>query len=427
VAHLRVAACRLVARFARPLLWGFFALVVAVLFYRYLYKDGDFDIYWAGTFRFLHALQIHVQEIHPFSYPTFATFLLLPLYPLGYSAAKVVFFVLNVIILVAALRVCHREILDGSRYRVAAIAITLVFSVRSMLAVFNNQQSDILIFGLIVFGLSACCRRPIGGMGLVAVAAALKANPLFMLLLPLFKKQWRMAIAFLLFTTSLVLLPDVLKYAVTDSWHEASFSVPGSVIAAEETVPVGNFKAMKHSAGAFSYLHEHFVLNLSPDPAVNRWWQSRENHFNQSLYRIIASRLGERVPANYVLIGLCAVFAVLLGVLTRRRADRFFILGMLYYSAFVLIGPQSSKPHFIAFYGLLLFCWQDAFERRSMLKFLLLAAVSGLMGIKYAAWLIPDEAVARDIVGLAGFGLWLYSYVVLAVRGTRTRVRTAEP
>ena len=133
------------------------------------------------------------------------------------------------------------------------------------------------------------------------------------------------------------------------------------------------------------------------------------------------------MPANYVLIGLCAVFAVLLGVLTRRRADRFFILGMLYYSAFVLIGPQSSKPHFIAFYGLLLFCWQDAFERRSMLKFLLLAAVSGLMGIKYAAWLIPDEAVARDIVGLAGFGLWLYSYVVLAVRGTRTRVRTAEP
>ena len=137
----------------------------------------------------------------------------------------------------------------------------------------------------------------------------------------------------------------------------------------------------------------------------------------QSLYRIVASRLGKAIPSNLVLLGLCAFFGLLLLGATRRQGDSIFVLGLLFYTAFVLIGPQSSKPHFIAFFGLLLFCWQDALLNRSWLKGICLASLSGLLGVKAVAGLLPAGPLARDLVGLAGFALWLYSYMLLMISG----------
>ena len=140
---------------------------------------------------------------------------------------------MNALILVGAVRVCQREILLETPARIAIITISLLFSTRSMLAVFNNQQTDILIFGLMVFGLAAYVRRPLAGASLMALAVALKANPLFMILLPAFKKRWSMVAVFLLVTVGLIVAPDIAKYAVTDTWTESEFTVPGVGIGKE--------------------------------------------------------------------------------------------------------------------------------------------------------------------------------------------------
>ena len=400
--------------------WGLIAislLAFGFLFYRYLVHDGDFDVYWAATFRFVHGLKVHVYEPSLFTYPTFASFLLLPVYPLGYSAGKVIFFLVNVFFLVGAIAVCQRKVVGNSAVKTATLIVTLLFSVRSILDVFNNQQTDILIFGLVIFGLGLFARVPSLACSLMALAAGLKANPLFMVLLPIFKKRWAAAVVFLLLTIGFVIAPDLAKYYVTETWTQAEFTVPGSVMPKRDEIPQGSFSAEAHLAGTWSYLREHYDITLSTSPDAVRWWQDRGSEGNQSLYRIVASHLGKAVPSNFVLLGLCALFGALLLFATRLRGDSVFVLGLLFYTAFVLIGPQSSKAHFIAFFGLLLFAWHDALSGNSWLKSAVLLVLSSLFGIKAVGWLIPVEWIARDIVGLAAFGIWLYSYLLLLISG----------
>jgi hypothetical protein len=310
-------------------------------------------------------------------------------------------------------------VLYGSALRAATLVIALLFSFRSILAVFNNQQTDILIFGLVIFGLAVFARVPVLASSLMALAAGLKANPLFMVLLPIYKKRWAAVGVFFGLTLVLVAAPDLVKFAVTDTWRDSSFTVPGSVLPKRDTVPQGQFKAEAITGGMWSYLREHYEMTLSVSPGEVRWWQDRGSAGNQSLYRIAATRLGRVVPSNVVLFGLCAAFALALLLATRVRKDAIFVLGLLFYTAFILIGPQSSKPHFIAFFGLLLFCWQDALARKSWWKIAVLAVLSSLLGIKAAALLVPQGPLARDIVGLAGLGLWLYSYLLLLISGKR--------
>ena len=404
---------------ARWTLLGLGVVGVGFLFYRYMVHDGDFDVYWAATFRYLHGLKIHVQEQNVFTYPTFASFLLLPVYPLGYSAGKIIFFVMNVVMLIVGVIICQRQIVGNSPAKTAALVVALFFSFRSILDVFNNQQTDILIFGLVIIGLAFFTRVPVLGSAVMAIAAGLKANPLFMVLLPIFKKRWSAAIVFILVTVGLVIAPDLAKYSVSDLWTDSEFTVPGSVMPKRDEIPQGTFRAEARDSDTWGYLKEHYQMTLSTSLDEVRWWQDRGSAGNQSLYRIVASHLGRAVPSNFVLLGLCAAFGVALLLVTRRRGEAVFVLGLLFYGAFVLIGPQSSKAHFIAFFGLLLFAWHDALANNSWLKSILLAVLSGLFGIKAAGLLVPVGWISRDIVGLSALGIWLYSYLLLMISGHR--------
>ena len=404
---------------ARWALLGLGVVGVGFLFYRYMVHDGDFDVYWAATFRYLHGLKIHVQEQNVFTYPTFASFLLLPVYPLGYSAGKIIFFVMNVVMLIVGVIICQRQIVGNSPAKTAALVVALFFSFRSILDVFNNQQTDILIFGLVIIGLAFFTRVPVLGSAVMAIAAGLKANPLFMVLLPIFKKRWSAAIVFILVTVGLVIAPDLAKYSVSDLWTDSEFTVPGSVMPKRDEIPQGTFRAEARDSDTWGYLKEHYQMTLSTSLDEVRWWQDRGSAGNQSLYRIVASHLGRAVPSNFVLLGLCAAFGVALLLVTRRRGEAVFVLGLLFYGAFVLIGPQSSKAHFIAFFGLLLFAWHDALANNSWLKSILLAVLSGLFGIKAAGLLVPVGWISRDIVGLSALGIWLYAYLLLLISGHR--------
>ncbi|NBP95841.1 MAG: hypothetical protein EBU28_10965, partial [Gammaproteobacteria bacterium] len=202
----------------------------------------------------------------------------------------------------------------------------------------------------------------------------------------------------ILVTVGLVIAPDLAKYSVSDLWTDSEFTVPGSVMPKRDEIPQGTFRAEARDSDTWGYLKEHYQMTLSTSSDEVRWWQDRGSAGNQSLYRIVASHLGRAVPSNFVLLGLCAAFGVALLLVTRRRGEAVFVLGLLFYGAFVLIGPQSSKAHFIAFFGLLLFAWHDALANNSWLKSILLAVLSGLFGIKAAGLLVPVGWISRDIV-----------------------------
>jgi len=55
------------------LLRGLGVIVLGALFYRYLVHDGDFDVYWAATFRFLHGLKVHIYEQNVFTRYTYTS------------------------------------------------------------------------------------------------------------------------------------------------------------------------------------------------------------------------------------------------------------------------------------------------------------------------------------------------------------------
>ena len=394
-------------------------VALGVLFYRYMVHDGDFDVYWAATFRYLHGLKVHVQEQNVFTYPTFASFLLLPVYPLGYSAGKIIFFVVNVLMLVGGVIVCQRQVVGNSSVKTAALVVALFFSIRSILDVFNNQQTDLLIFGLVIFGLAFFTRVPVLGSAVMAIAAGLKANPLFMILLPVFKRRWTAAVLFIFVTVGCVVAPDLAKYSVSDLWTESEFTVPGSVMPKRDEIPQIQFRAEVHERGMLSYLTEHYRMTLSFSDDSVKWWQDPSNNLNQSLYRIVATHLNGAVPPNLILFGLCAIFGLALLWATRLRGDAIFVLGLLFYGAFVLIGPQSSKAHFIAFFGLLLYAWHNALENNSWLKSIVLGVLSVSFGIKAVGMLIPAGWLSRDFVGLSAFGIWLYSYLLFMISGHR--------
>ena len=256
-----------------------------------------------------------------------------------------------------AVYVCQREVLYGSAVRAATLVIALLFSFRIDSGCLQQSADRYLIFGLIIFGLAAFARVPVLASTLMAIAAGLKANPLFMVLLPIYKKSWAAAAVFLGLTVVLVVAPDYAKYAVSDNWGDSSFTVLVLCCPNGTRYRRGSSRR-KPSPVVWSYLREHYEMTLSVSPDEVRWWQDRGSAGNQSLYRIAATRLGHAVPSNIVLLGLCSGFALLLLLASRVRKDAVFVLGLLFYTAFVLIGPQSSKPHFIAFFGLLLFCWQ---------------------------------------------------------------------
>jgi hypothetical protein len=88
--------------------------------------------------------------------------------------------------------------------------LTLLFSAKVILAVFENQAYDALVLVAVIFGLAALRdgRALVAGASL-ALAAALKATPLIFLPYLLWKRYFVSAAAFVLVYVAASLLPDI--------------------------------------------------------------------------------------------------------------------------------------------------------------------------------------------------------------------------
>jgi len=416
------------ARRLRLVLWLCAALWFAFNLARLLFDDADFEPYFAGALRWLQGAALYVNEDNDFIYPPSLAMLLVPLAPLPQAAARLCFYLLNFSAVLLGMRWLHRTLppLPAPR-RALVIVLALFGSFRFFQALFDNQQLDGLVFGTVLAGGLLWARgRELWGAACWALAAGLKANPAFLVLLLLFRGRWRAAGIFAAALAALLLLPDLLRPEFRAA-PGASFSLPKRV-----TDPGGEaerYALLPPGDGGhlgdflrFNFTRSGSQLSRSgadPGGGDAAWWgaDASHNHLSQSLTRITLRWLPFATGVGAFLFW-CAAFGAALLLLCLLRNPAPFPLALLGYGAFVLIGPVSSKPHFIAFYGLLLWCWASLLRpaRISRAGLAVLLPATLLMGGS-ARGLVGGAAsnALADFghIGLCALAVWGYGFLQL--------------
>ena len=393
------------------------ALFFTVILFRYLTKAADFNVYFLAAERFLHGASIHLVEANIFTYFTAAALFFVPLVPLGYGAAKIVFCLLSFAGFIIGVRIVNSHLLTNEIHTKWVVIISFAFSMRFFLAVFDNQQTDFLVFCLLLLGLHYYTSNKYRAALLWSAGAIVKTNPLFIILLPIFQRRFTCAAIMLACTAVLVMTPDLLRVGiierVIDTPEITSIELPRVLIDRKDRYPMASYSLSALPTTQFAYLNEYLSITFG-DGGPN-WWENSSNYFNQSLTRIAMYYLPKKIPGVAVFLTLCGVFALALLYLVRRNQTDVFVLGVMFYAAFVLIGPMSSKSHFIAMYGLLVFAWQNLFAFFNWPKLSILMVVSVILGLtsRGVTSSYAELLALGGHIGIAALLLWVYVYVLL--------------
>ena len=164
--------------------------IVVVLFMagllRYLWKMGDFEVYFAAGTRFLLGARIHPTEVNAFTYPTAAALLFAPLALLGHAVAKCLFYTISFGMLLVGIGITNRCVLGPSgetgRVRMLVCSAAVLFSLRYFLAALANQHTDPIIFGWVNVGINLYQANSNKTFIAWSFPLILKANPLFTIL-----------------------------------------------------------------------------------------------------------------------------------------------------------------------------------------------------------------------------------------------------
>lgn len=284
--------------------------------------------------------------------------------------------------LVASLRLCEvlaRRLFPGdwterelAQFRI----LTLVLSLKFMLAVLENQAFDSIALTFVLLGLLALVseRSILAGAGF-AVAAALKVTPLIFLPYLLLKRRFAGAAAFVVVLIFLTLLPDILL-PPKESWHVTVWL---------REVVLGPFFSDPTSIKLPFWLG-NTPMNQSFHGALARIVKEGD----QSQQFALALRI---VSGLYILV----VSALMLKSLRHNRLIA--VDGALLVISALLLSPVSSQSHFV---GLML--------PYSILVAALIRghSTSASNAVVLLASFVLATATSNDLVGRAftGWALW---------------------
>ncbi len=396
-----------------------------------LKKDtSELPVYVLGAERMLGGEEIyHPTEFKPFTYPPFFGTVFVPLtWVTGEVAQRIVFYCLNVGLLVLTLWAIRRAILPQLREKAGArewlvwLLVALV-AARHVAAVFQNQSHDLVIVALVALGATAMTlRREVGLGGVVGglttgLAAACKATPL--LFLPLFLGQLRVvsALAMLVAAVGATLLPDLITPRDDGSlwvtaWYDTLVSKQG----------------LGRPADAGDAWHEWNSLNQNLAGTLYRLSTPVADEsdlvFDVSLWNPSREVLRAVTAAGQLLILALLAFAAWPG--RSRGLDdkslgwRRFGEASMVACAMLLLSPMSSKSHF----GLLLLPaawlavdWLCVRRSWGSAVSLLAAFVLGTLTTKGVLGKgLGNEFLARGAVTWATGALWLGCVGVLSRR-----------
>lgn len=268
-----------------------------------------------------------------FSYPPAFAFLMAPFAAMPMGLRIVVWYLVSIAATIGCFWVSEKlvlKLLPGrwSQIELAWLRIvTVIVSLKFVLAVFEYQAYDTLAAFIIVLGLWAVLQnRTFVSGALLALAAAIKATPLVFLPYLVVKRRFVAAAIFVAVFVGLWALPDL-------------------------------YSALK---GLYPHYTENWIKQIvtpalaheQTDATFWKTWMGANilNHsFRGTVARMVVGTAAE-VHGQLVLYSLCAVYVAVIGLLLLRsaRRDGFVAVdGSILVIAMMMLSPMTSRYHYI--------------------------------------------------------------------------------
>jgi Glycosyltransferase family 87 len=309
--------------------WFVIALAATAYYPRFVKLSAGMETYPQAATCLWHGQMLQACD-QGFTYPPFFALAMLPFTVMPLWLRDLVWYGVTVAATIGAFKfsesLARKALpLDGAELVWLRI-LTLLFSAKVILAVFENQAYDALVLVAVVFGLAALRdgRALAAGAGL-ALAAALKATPLIFLPYLLWKRYFVGAAAFVLVYAAASLLPDILFAPAGDPGYFSTW--------------------LAEVAGP--------SFGVNPAGAPFAFWDGA-NILNHSLRGAISLNIDEAHHRSLFEAALASVdgcFAVVVGTLVAvspRRPQSIAIDGSLLLIAMLMLSPMTSRSHYVA-------------------------------------------------------------------------------
>jgi alpha-1,2-mannosyltransferase len=170
---------------------------------------GDFKTYQRAARRMVAGEPVYrLADPHRYLYAPVVTFFFLPLAVVPSTAGKILWFTLNVVLLVSIFRSTAALVCTNDRAPPGFYALLLLLSFRFIDNNIGHGQINILLLWLVLRAdvLAAAGRYPLAGLA-IAAAIATKIVPVVFLMQIIVRRQWRFALATLVGFALLMVMP----------------------------------------------------------------------------------------------------------------------------------------------------------------------------------------------------------------------------
>ncbi len=268
-----------------------------------------------------------------FTYPPAFAFVMIPFVPMPMWLRELIWYAITIGATVGSFNLAERLTarLFSDRFSAKELvwvrAITIVLSIKFVLAVMENQGYDALSLIFILYGLVAVAEdRNIAGGASLGFATAIKATPLIFLPYLLFKRRFVAAGAFVVVLLIASYAPDMF------------FTPAGSV--------EGYFSTWLHQVAGAS------AVGIDPKSAKLGFWTGF-NAMNHSLHGTVALHIDEYHEPNLfkiVVYLLDLIFIAIAGAMIALRKpsrDMIAIDGSILLIGMLMLSPMTSRSHYI--------------------------------------------------------------------------------
>jgi hypothetical protein len=279
-----------------------------------------------------------------FTYPPVFAFVMIPFVPMPGWLREVVWYAITIGAVVLSFKISEalgrRLVSDplSARELLWVRALSLLLSIKFVLAVLENQAYDALVLLFVLLGLAALLAgREVGAGVSLAVATALKATPLVFLPYLVLKRRFVAAAVFVLAVVAVSYLPDLF------------------------------FTPQGGGAGYFNtWLREIGGAAATDNAGSQHAFWAGANPLNHSLHGAVSLRIDEfRQPMLHRIILVSADLALIAAVgillLFSGRQDRMIGLdGSVLVIAMLMLSPMTSRSHYVVLilpYTVLMWAW----------------------------------------------------------------------
>jgi Glycosyltransferase family 87 len=318
--------------FVRRHKWTLLLMVVAALYYpRFVHHPQGAQFYAEGATALLHQIPLEVGR-PTFTYPPIFAFVMIPFVFLPDWLRDLLWYLVLVGSAYFSFRLCEHLTLRAwpavwpPKELMWLRVLTLLLSIKLVLAVFENQAYDAIVVVCALVGLyGLAAGKDLHAMAGLALAAALKVTPLLFFPYLLLRRRFRLCLLCVGFYAAVSLLPDVFFTPQGDS--------------------LGYYNRWAHDMVGGLFVK-------SPAFQTRQW--DVVNPLNESLRSLVThltTGTSWSAHASRILLVVYSAYALaVLGLLIRsgKMKDPYVVDGCVLLISMLMLAPMSSKSHFIA-------------------------------------------------------------------------------